>query len=149
MADTGISALDNATHQANIWLNELCDLTHWEDKRHAYRLLRSVLHALRDWLNPDEAADFAAQLPMLIRGIYYEGWNPSATPVKQRGKDDFVDRLQTDFKTDPLGNPDLAITAVFTLLSRHMTGGELDQVRNSMQKPLRDLWPAAWPAQHR
>lgn len=143
MADTGIAALDGATHQINIWLKELTELMHWDDKQHSYRLLRSVLHALRDWLNVDEAADFGAQLPMLVRGIYYEGWNPSATPVTARGKDDFVARLQNDFKTDPLGSPDLAITAVFTLINRHVTEGEITQVRNSLQKPLRDLWPEA------
>lgn len=142
MADMGVSTLDNAAHQTNIWLNELAAATHWSDRQHVYRLLRSVLHALRDWLNADEAADFGAQLPMLIRGIYYEGWNPSATPVKERSKEAFVGRLQTDFKTDPLGNPDLAISAVFGLLAKHMTRGELKQVRDSLQKPLRQLWPS-------
>lgn len=141
MADTGIASLDNATHQANVWLNELTDLMYWDDKQHSYRLLRSVLHALRDWMNTDEAADLGAQLPMLVRGIYYEGWNPSATPVRERNKDDFVARLQADFKTDPLSNPDLGITAVLTVLANHLNHGELKQVRDSMQKPLRDLWP--------
>jgi len=141
MADTGIASLDNATHQVNVWLNELTDLMHWDDKQHSYRLLRSVLHALRDWMNPDEAADLGAQLPMLVRGIYYEGWNPSATPVTERNRDDFVTRLQTDFKTDPLGNPDAAITAVLTVIASHLNHGELIQVRDTMQKPLRELWP--------
>ncbi len=141
MADTGIASLDNATHQVNVWLNELTDLMHWDDKQHSYRLLRSVLHALRDWMNPDEAADLGAQLPMLVRGIYYEGWNPSATPVTERNRDDFVARLQTDFKTDPLGNPDAAITAVLTVIASHLNHGELIQVRDTMQKPLRELWP--------
>lgn len=141
MADTGIASLDNATHQINVWLNELTDLMFWDDKQHSYRLLRSVLHALRDWMNADEAADLGAQLPMLVRGIYYEGWNPSATPVTERNKDDFVARLQTDFRTDPLSNPDLAITAVLTVVANHLNHGELIQVRDSMQKPLRELWP--------
>ena len=141
MAPTGISVLDNATQDVNIWLNEISQHVHWEDKNRSYRLLRTTLHALRDWLNVDEAADLAAQLPILIRGIYYEGWNPSSTPVPDRGLEDFYERVQRDFKTDPLDNPMLAVSAVFATLSNHVTKGQIDQVRNSMRKELRDLWP--------
>jgi uncharacterized protein (DUF2267 family) len=33
-----------------------------------------MLHALRDRLPPEIAVHLSAQLPMLVRGIYYEGW---------------------------------------------------------------------------
>jgi uncharacterized protein (DUF2267 family) len=144
MSDTGIAALDGATQQVNIWLNELDQNAHLDSKRQAYRLLRATLHALRDWVNPDQAADLGAQLPTLIRGIYYEGWNPSATPRNARGKDDFVAHVQSNFDADPLRNPDLAIGAVFALLNKHVGSGQLAQMRNSLQKPLRALWPEAF-----
>lgn len=35
---------------------------------------------LRDRLTVEASAPFAAQLPDLIRGIFYAGWNPSAVP---------------------------------------------------------------------
>ena len=143
MSPTGISVLDNATQDVNIWLNEISEQAHWTDKNRSYRLLRSTLHALRDWLGVDEAADLGAQLPMLVRGIYYEGWNPSATPVPERELDEFYERIQRDFKTDPLRNPQLAVSAVFAVLSNHITRGEIDQIINTMRKELRALWPAA------
>jgi len=142
MSLTGISTLDNATQDANIWLNEISAGAHWGDKKRSYRLLRATLHALRDWLNSNEAADLGAQLPMLIRGIYYEGWNPSATPLPERKLEAFYDRVQRDFKMDPLGNPQLSVSAVFAVLSKHITKGEIDQIRNTMRKDLRDLWPS-------
>jgi uncharacterized protein (DUF2267 family) len=44
------------------------------------------------------------------------------------------------------GNADVdiedAIGAVFNLLERHVSHGEIVQVRNSMRKSLRELWPA-------
>jgi uncharacterized protein (DUF2267 family) len=86
--------------------------------------------------------DLAAQLPVLIRGIYFEGWKPLDTPVWDRKKDDFIARVQHAFSDDLLNDPEAAVTAVFRLLDRHVSQGEIEEVRNSMKKPLRELWPA-------
>ena len=69
------SIIDHSVETTHIWLNELAAELGTEDHRHAYRVLRAVLHAVRDRLTVDEAAQLAAQLPELIRGIYYEGWD--------------------------------------------------------------------------
>lgn len=139
--NTTISSFTQAANQAQHWVNELAGELDWSERR-AYRLLRSVLHALRDWVTPEEMADLAAQLPVLIRGIYFEGWRPSETPVWSRRKEEFVDRIQADMANELLDDPDRAIAAVFSLLDRHLDRGEIDQVRNSMKKGLRQLWPA-------
>ncbi|ADZ69526.1 DUF2267 domain-containing protein [Polymorphum gilvum] len=142
MATTGITALDHSVQVAAEWLNELSDRLDWpRDNRASYLLLRTVLHAVRDWLNPDEAADLAAQLPLLVRGVYYEGWNPSSTPVHPRSKTAFMERIDKAFSKDSLADPEAAVSAVFWLLDRHVSGGEIEQVRHAMRKELRDLWP--------
>ena len=136
----GIPLLDGAAEQAIIWLNEVQATAHSPDRQHAYRLLRATLHTLRDWVNADQAADLGAQLPILIRGIYYEGWNPSATPRHPHGKANFVASVQADFATDPIRNPDLQIGAVFAVLNRHIAAGHLMQMCDELPKPLRGLW---------
>lgn len=131
----------HAAQQAQQWVNELAEDLDWTERR-AYRLLRSVLHALRDWLSMEEIADLSAQLPVLIRGIYFEGWKPEETPVWERKKEDFVARIEHEFADDLLYDTESAIAAAFRLLDRHISQGEISQVRNSMKKSLRELWPA-------
>ena len=141
MGRTSIATFTQAAQQAQEWVNELADDLEWTDRR-AYRLLRNVLHALRDWLPQEEMADLAAQLPALVRGIYFEGWKPSETPVWNRKKEDFIARIQEAFSDDLLNDPDEAVAAVFSLLDRHVSYGEIEDIRHSMKKPLREFWPA-------
>lgn len=130
-----------AAQQGQQWVNELAEDLDWSERR-AFHLLRCVLHTLRDWLPPEEMTDLSAQLPVLIRGIYFEGWKPRTTPVLERSKEDFIERVQDAFSDDLLNDPDAAVAAVFRLLDRHVSHGEIVQVRNSMKKSLRGLWPA-------
>lgn len=88
----------------------------------------------------DEAADLAAQLPVLVRGIYYEGWVPSKTPVKPRNKNDLLERIEARFRNKPLDDPERAVAAVFDLLRRHVSWGEFQQVKRAMRGPIQDLW---------
>ncbi|KAA0081682.1 DUF2267 domain-containing protein [Mycolicibacterium sp. P9-64] len=80
--NTKVSALDHATHVAHTWVNGVAREFGTEDREFAYGVLRAWLHALRDRLTVEAAAHFAAQLPDLIRGVFYAGWDPSAVPVK-------------------------------------------------------------------
>jgi uncharacterized protein (DUF2267 family) len=140
MKTTGITAIDHAPQVVAEWLNLLQEDLGWSDRGRAYLLLRETLHAIRDFLTVDEAADLSAQLPLLIRGIFFEGWVPAQTPAKLRSVDDFLDRVMARFKTEPPVEPDVAVAAVFTVLRRQVSPGEYRQVAWAMRKPLRDLW---------
>lgn len=139
MPHTSVAGLNHAAEQAQQWVNELANELECSNQD-AFRLLRSVLHTLRDWLSPEEMADLSSQLPTLIRGIYFEGWNP-AEPAWERTKRDFVLRVRNSFGYEQELDVDKAIAAVFRLLDRHISHGEIVQVRNSMKKSLRHLWP--------
>jgi uncharacterized protein (DUF2267 family) len=103
--------------------------------------LRTVLQALRDWLPVNEAASFGAQLPELLRGIYYEHWRPAATPVKPRHKADFVARIADAFKVDPFFVSEDAVAIVFELLTDKLTRGEIENVRHALPADIRAIWP--------
>ena len=84
---TKVSALDHATQSAHTWVCDVAREFDTEDREFAYRVLRAWLHTLRDRLTVQASAHFAAQLPDLIRGIFYAGWNPSgcSQEVRRRG----------------------------------------------------------------
>lgn len=130
------SIIDRSVEKAHVWLNELSEQLGTDDHRRAYRVLRAYLHALRDRLTVDEAAQLAAQLPDLIRGIYYEGWNPSATPVKYRGFADFLNRVAADAELDGETEASYAVSAMAGVLRRHVSAGEIDDVRAQLPDDL-------------
>src|SRR5581483_3051587 len=108
------------------WLDDVMPATGNMDIRDAYSALRSVLHALRDRLTVEEAVDLGAQLPMLIRGLYYEGWTPSGKPLKERHTSDFFAHIERDFRKDewPI-DAERMVRAVFRVLARRVTEGEI------------------------
>ncbi len=140
MSALGLRIIDESVQAANIWINDVNTRTGWDHKQRAYRLLRQVLHVLRDHMNVDEAAQLGAQLPIMIRGIYYEGWNPSKTPVTERSRDGFIAKVQDAFGTDPLGDAPEAIAAVMAVLDAHVSGGEMENVKATFSKEIRTLF---------
>jgi uncharacterized protein (DUF2267 family) len=141
MSAVGLEGLERTVQLTHIWINDLNDRLCWNDKSRAYRLLKAVLHTLRDWLKVDESANFAAQLPGLLRGAYYEQWRPATTPVTKRNRQEFLDRVERDFKRDPLFNTAECVTTVFQLLSDKITPGEIDDVRQALPAEIREMWP--------
>lgn len=140
MSNTGLAVFDETLQLTNIWLNELMSRLDWEDRSRAYRGLRAVLHALRDRLPPVEASQLAAQLPMLVRGIYYEGWRPEATPSRDRTVADMVAHVEKAFAQDPDEEPERIVRAVFGLLKERVSAGEIEDVVRVMPEDIRRLW---------
>lgn len=140
MSALGLKIIDDSVQQANIWINAVNAATGWDNKQRAYRLLRTVLHVLRDHLGVDEAAQLAAQLPVMIRGIFFDGWNPSKTPLRLRSAEEFIERVQRDFETDPLGDAEDAIAAVIGVLRAHVSAGEMEDVETAFTTDVRNLF---------
>jgi len=128
--------------KTNRWVNEICDLLHWDDRHKAYHGLRAVLHALRDRLPVPEAAHLGAQLPMLIRGMFYEDWKPAAAPIKIKTAQEFYDLVQRHFRADRNVNPMRLTEAVLKMLSTNTSPGELEKVLGIFPPELRALWHA-------
>lgn len=145
MTQTGLESFERTLHETNVWLKELCEEIGTDDRQRAYRVLKGVLQSLRDRLTVEEAVQFGAQFPMLVRGFYYEGWRPAQVPLRIRTKEQFLDTVR-DHLHDMLNEAppldvDQAVRGVFTVLSRHVSAGEVQDVRQQLPRDIRSLWP--------
>ncbi len=137
-----MSGFAKALQKAQTWLKEIGEELGTEDEQKAYAALRASLQALRDRLTVDEAAQLAAQLPVLVRGIFYEGWDPSKVPVKARHREEFLDMVRTHLgQWSDLEAAD-AVHATFAVLKRHISAGEIEDVLSSMPNEVRELLAA-------
>ncbi|NUB07261.1 DUF2267 domain-containing protein [Azospirillum sp. Vi22] len=134
------AAINRTIQEADIWLNELREDMQAASKDTAYASLRAVLHELRDRLTVDEAAQLAAQLPMLVCGLYFNSWKPAANPTRVRTVQEFLDGVRDRAPGHEEIDPDLATRCVFALLARHVSPGEIDDVIQQLPTELRALW---------
>lgn len=140
MTMTGLDVFDATVHKTHERLNEIANELGAGNRHDAYGALRAAIHALRDRLTVEEAVHFGAQLPMLIRGVYYEGWSPAGKPLK-RHKDEFLDGIRAALRGRTHTDPEAIARAVFAVIARHVTAGEVADVKNILPKELRALWP--------
>ena len=146
MSATGLDVFDTTLQKTNSWLKDLMQVLGWPDDRHrAYSALRATLHALRDRLTIEEVAQLGAQFPMLIRGIYYEGWDPTGKPLRARHKEQFLDSIAQQLGGDERFADRIALEwiarAVFTVLAQRITSGEIEDVKHVVPNEIRTLWP--------
>jgi uncharacterized protein (DUF2267 family) len=140
MSQTGVTAFDSTIQTTNVWLHDILERLAWADRHRAYHALRAVLHALRDRLPVDQVAALGAQLPMLIRGFYYEGWHPAATPTRERRKEDFLAHVAAAFRDGPGIDAEEVARAVFQVIAKHVTPGEIEHVKIALPGEIRSLW---------
>ena len=141
---TGLEVFDTTLQKTNEWLDEVMDELAVEDRHTGYVALRGALQTLRDRLPAEEAAHLGAQLPMLIRGFYYEGWRPVREPIKMH-REEFLLRVEEQLTGGAALQLDseTVARAVFQVLSRRISRGEVEQVEQTLPKDLRDLWPVS------
>ena len=141
MAATGLEVFDKTVQTTNVWLKEIMEATGL-DRRRAYHVPTAVLHVPRDRLTVDEVAQLGAQLPILVRGLYYDRWHhPAGKPDRLRHKEEFLAAVAAGLDNIGPIDPEEATRAVFAVLERHIAPGEIEDVKAMLPTQLRDLWP--------
>lgn len=145
MMNIQVSSLNHTLTETKEWLDDLIRIGDpFQNEQQAYSYLRAVLHSLRDRLTVEEAVHLAAQLPMLVRGFYYEGWRPALAPNDEKTPAEFFDSVRESLKDQLTGDEELeqATRAVFQLLVERVESGQIRHVRDQLPEALQDLWPA-------
>jgi uncharacterized protein (DUF2267 family) len=141
MSATGLDTFDRTIHETNHWLRIVMAELKTDSRRQAYTALRASLHALRDRVGPENAVHFAAQLPILLRGVFYEGWRPSETPTRERRLDDFLAYVESMLGPGTGLDPTDALRASFAAIAESIPFAEVLKLVNVLPRDLRILWP--------
>jgi uncharacterized protein (DUF2267 family) len=130
-----VDAIERSVHKTNEWLSDLAAELGIEDKEDAWRILKVYLQMLRDQLTIDEAAQLAAQLTLVLRGAFYEGFDPGRQD-KLRDRDEFLARFAERAGVTYAAR---AVEAATSVVRRHITAGEMDDVLSQLPSEVREV----------
>jgi uncharacterized protein (DUF2267 family) len=140
MSATGLEVFDRTLQTTHIWLDEIIEDLH-TDRQTAWHVLGAVMRPLRDRLPPGLSAHLSAELPLLVRGSYFDQWRPGAQNLKLRSLAEFLERVSDGLRdTKPIGSLD-AVRTVFAVLERHLDHGQSEKIRQALPDEIRALWP--------
>jgi uncharacterized protein (DUF2267 family) len=140
MSSTGLEVFDRTIQTTHIWLDEISeDLA--TDRHTAWHVLGAVIRSLRDRLPLELSAHLSAELPLLVRGSYFDGWKPGRENLKLRSLAEFLEKVSNGLAdTKPIGSLDAA-RSVFAVLARHLDHGQVQKIRHVLPEDIRELWP--------
>ncbi len=146
MSNHSPEVFESTLQKTHAWLNNLMQILHWDDQQKAYLALRGTLHTLRDRLPLETVVKFGAQLPMLIRGFYYEGWKPSLSPIKMKSAQDFLELVHFHFIDTPIlqkADTERVVKGVFLVIASHISPGEVEHIKQVLPDQIAKLWPTS------
>lgn len=126
---------------SSAWIRELAEAVPGADEQQAYHLLCATLRTLRDRLRPEEAVQFGQQLPVLIRGLYYDGWRLADVPTQLRNREEFLADMASRYQMRPIADMEAGVRAVLSVVSRNVDFGESYSLLRTLPMELRQLWP--------
>lgn len=142
MSANGLPVFDKTIQTTNIWLDQIMERL-GPDRQVAWKVLSTVLHKLRDRLPVEAAAHLGAQLPLLVRGAYYDQFQPARQPGACRNREEFVAEVAEWLADTRPVDPEEAIAAVFDVLSRNIDPGQVQKIKGVLPEPVRQMWARA------
>jgi len=144
MSNTGLEIFDKTLHETNHWLKIVMQELATNDRHVAFSALRAGLHALRDRIGPVNAVHLGAQLPMLLRGAYYEGWRPASETPRERHVEEFLRHVDANLPRSSQVGPEAVARATFSALAECLDTGEVQKVLILLPREMGVLWPDQW-----
>ncbi len=141
MSATGLDVFDKMIHETNHFVKIVMRVLDTDDRRAAYGALRGALHGLRDQFDLPSMAQLSARLPMLLRGLFLEGWKPKQGLSHERRLDEFLAHVSRLLPPQLRGYAEEASRATFVGLSKSLDGGEVARLVRQTPRELRALWP--------
>jgi len=141
VSTTGLDVFDKTLQITHIWLDEVME-TVGPDRNVAWHVLGAVLRSLRDRLPPELAAHLGAQLPLLVRGTYYDQYRLGHVVDRIHTEDEFLTHVANGLGGVRPVNVREATRSVLAVMAHHVTPEQVEKVKRSLPESIRKLWPA-------
>jgi uncharacterized protein (DUF2267 family) len=138
MREKGLEIIERNVHLTHMWIDDIDTQLNWGNHHKSFRLLRGWLHALRDSLPLSEVAHVSAQLPLMVRGLFFEQWRPVADRPRMDGES-FLNRLDEEVYPDQMEDTAQAATSVFLVFKSHVGEQESNKLLHVLPKGVREL----------
>jgi uncharacterized protein (DUF2267 family) len=134
-----VKAVQKTLTQTNEWLKDLTEVYDFADENKAFVLLRATLKALRDRITTDEAMHLGSALPALMRGYYFEGWNPSIGPKKDKTVADFLTNVKSHLGGHDDIDLEMAVPEAMKLIFAKIGQSEAVDVKNNLPAEIQEF----------
>lgn len=143
-----IHYFDKHVKEINEFVKDLSiELGHPDDQTQTIRLLRAVLHTVRDRITISESFDLLAQLPMMLKALYVEQWKYSEKPPLDysdiSGFKEAVEREQErmgEQKFDWEESTEDLARIVLASLRKYLTDGQAIHIMDQMPKEVKSIF---------
>jgi len=143
MSSTKVSSLDRSIQSSIEWLNDIKEELKWKDDERVYAATKVTLQTLRDRMIVDETFELAAQMPLLLKGIFFDGYDPSGKPLTIRSREELFNEIQDRFDKAEGLSGEVITRAVLKVLYRRVGEGEMDDIKDNMPADIQGLFIAA------
>ncbi|HVE42298.1 MAG TPA: DUF2267 domain-containing protein [Planctomycetota bacterium] len=136
---TNMDVFERSIQKAGRWIDDLERYMGWENPHQTYEALGVVLHVLRDRIPVHQAVAFGAQLPLLLRGLYFQNWDVSKNPEKYRHARDFLAHVRDGLAEHRLEfvPEERLVEGVVAVISQRISEGEYASLRRSLPAEVR------------
>lgn len=135
-----IKAIQSSLNHTNVWIQDLMQSYDYSDENQAFVLLRATLKTLRDRISPGEAFHLGAQLPAVIRGYYFEGWDPDHHPRRDKTPAEFLATVRRNLGGHDQIDLEMAVPEALKIIFEHIDQGEAEQVKNNLPPEIHELF---------
>lgn len=122
-----IDVINRTVAKTYEWISLTGERAGLDDAHDSYQVLRSVLHALRDRLDTNVAAHLAAQMPILLKGVFYDGWDPGRLP-QRTSLGEFLARVEREAGVKGTSAAEDAVRAVMSVVWDELGPGAIDHL---------------------
>ena len=138
-----IRALKKTNDHTIIFLKKMMNTGEFRSPDHAFVVLRATMKALRDRIGPGEAFHLGGQLPALLRGYFFEGYDMTNVKKVQgtsRGVNQFMGEVKDYIDQYDFMDLEKVVPIALNVLLQSIDQGEADQIVNQLPTEIQNLF---------